>query len=260
VTENSGRPAADDAGHGVRSQVPGPSAGLTSHHREGAPVTNTQPITAPTDCDPSFASVVRDILIENLLIGHSTTNETIESLVEQIDDAYRPRISHEKKLVLGLHQQVKSLYARDEVMSHHMDQLHEGHAKTVVSRDRYATRARVVDARLEKIGAAICQAADKGSDTVATAEIAAILQSPYEVPPQQRPMALTFVSGPDPRWHSGVFNGPSGAVMCQLVGWSVVMRGRSCDSVIEPVFRVNGQQHCQSEMELFHQLTLNHLL
>jgi hypothetical protein len=225
-------------------------------------VTTTLNLTpTPAQADADFAQAVRDVLTEHQLNDHQLTGESIESLTEQIVAAYQPRIHHEQTLVAKLRQQIHHLFARDKALSQHMEQMHDSHTKTLISRDRYGTQARVLGGQVSEISSIVNKAAGAGATMVAVAELSAVLRTPRQYPPQPRPVMLSIVPAGDGRWTSGLFDSHDGeTVLHQFIGWAVVARGALCDSVVEPVFRINGQQHCQSDLQQFHQLTLNHLL
>jgi hypothetical protein len=258
---NIDEPSAITTLRGIGSHTPDPNKGLTDHHREGAPVTTAAISLTPTPAqsDADFAQAVRDVLTEHQLNDHQLTGESIESLTEQIVAAYQPRIHHEQTVVARLRQQIHHLFARDKALSHHMEQMHDSHTKTLVSRDRYGVQVRVLTEQVSEISAAVNKAAGAGATMLALGELTAILRTPRQFPPQPRPVPLSFVSN-DTRWTSGLFDDPDGVVMLDFIGWAVVARGLQRDSVVEPMFRRNGSQYCQSDLQQFHGLTLNHLL
>lgn len=209
---------------------------------------STRPSQADVDAD--FAACVRDILNEHHLNHPGLHPEEIEPLVEQIVAAYTPRIQYERDVVFRQYHQIRQMQLHEQALAAHMTQLHDGHVKTIVSRDRFGAQTRVLSAQLGRLSALVRSSAEAGTAMIAIGEIQAITSTPPLITPQSQPLLLSIVENRT-RWDSGLFDRADGgqAELHPLIGWSVVARGVVMDSIVEPVFRHNGRQFCQSQMQ-----------
>lgn len=220
-----------------------------------------RPYTGPTpvEDDTAFELAVRDILTEHQLSEGLLTNDQIETLAEQVMAAYRPRITLERTRVAAGRQQIRALQGRAQGLGQHLAQLHETNAQMLVSRDRYGAQVRSLVEQVSEIGAVVRAAAEAGQHMVHLGELSAILQTPRLYPPQRGPVMMTIVPAAADRWTSGLFHTPGGDQLHQLLGWAVIARGRERDTLIEPVFNVDGTALSQSQCTE-QGLILDHLL